>query len=82
MQTKERKLFIDVEIVRHDIRRIKAFSVLRDCKSKCHVGLLLVDVSERHLYLSVEFKRMHVNKNDDARDKKRRKIFKFARNTL
>lgn len=30
MQTKERELFIDEEIVRHDIRRIKA---LRDCKS-------------------------------------------------
>lgn len=48
---------------------------------KCAVGPLLARAND--IYLSVEFIKAYVrNKNQDARDKKRRKIFKFTRNTL
>lgn len=48
---------------------------------KCAVGPLLARTND--IYLSVEFIKAYVrNKNQDARDKKRRKIFKFTRNTL
>lgn len=49
MQTKERELFIDEEIVRHDIRRIKGFPFY-EIANRQMCGWAASCENERHLF--------------------------------